>query len=255
MTAKKTTGKILIQDVVKEVLNDMNIYSLENYIRYLKFAIRGYTKLNLFDLTNFQVAYLTMSDVGTVDLPRDYVDYTKIGYKGINGTIYILGLNNEMYLNRSTECGLPINNVLGGSMDETSDYFYFVPHTINGCRTDALYGLGGGFADSYYRVDKENDLIQFSNKVPGGEIILEYISSGISVNGSTYIPLQAVEAVIAWIHWKRKQHTGTFNFNEIESAKRVWEEERNAVRDFENAFTFQEIMDVFYESYKQTTKR
>jgi len=255
MTAKKTTGKVLIQDVVKEVLNDMNIYSLENYVRYLKFAIRGFTKLNLFDLTNFQVAYLTMTDVGTVDLPRDYVDYTKIGYRGLNGITYILGLNDDMYFNNTVECGLPINDVLGGIADDISDSYYFLPHTTNGCRTETLYGLGGGFADSYYKVNRENDYIQFSNKVPGGEIILEYISSGISINGSTYIPLQAVEAVIAWIHWKRKQHTGTFNFNEIQSAKKVWEEERNALRDFENAFTFQEIMDVLYESYKQTAKR
>ena len=113
----KTKGFVTLQSIVKDVLNDTGIYSLENYLRYMRFAVRGCTQLHLYDLNSVEVAFLDQSDVGTITLPDDYVDYTKIGVCDNRGNIYILGLNENMCLSRTEECGLPVNNLLNGSVD------------------------------------------------------------------------------------------------------------------------------------------
>ncbi|MBU0846811.1 hypothetical protein KKH23_06430 [Patescibacteria group bacterium] len=251
----KIGGFITLQQIVMDVLSDLGIYDLSNYTRFLKWAARGYTKLNLYDLSNIEVVRLTMSTVGTVTLPDDFIDYTKIGIEDSRGNVYVLGLNDDMILNRTEVCSQSVNSYFNSESDTAVlDGYIFAPYFNDG-EYVTLYGISGGFADSYYRVDRERGYIQFSSSVPNGTVILEYISSGISVKGNTYIPREAQETIIAWIHWKYRDFSPQYNLSQVAMAKQTWIEERHELRDFVTIPTMQEIQDVFYESYKQTIKR
>lgn len=244
---------ITLKDIVDEVLNEMNVYDEHDYLRLLKIAMRGFTDLSLYDMGTIRVAYLTMTDTNAVELPRDYIAYSKIGIC-IGGNIWTLGLRDNICLQRTERCGLKINEL---SSADTSSYatVSYINHTKNGDVVTGLYGLGGGFNVSYYREDKERGIIQFHGSVPQSEIVLEYVSNGISADGVTLIPEQAKEALIAWVNWKRKISDPQYSGNQIAMSKMEYLEEVEKLRAFEHSFTLDEMMDVFYESYKQTPKR
>jgi hypothetical protein len=235
-------------------MNDLGIYNKDNFKRYLQWAIRGFTQLNLYSLESFNVAYLTMDEVGRVTLPDDFIDYTKIGICK-SGKIYTLGLNDDLCMSRSEECGVPLNDSFNAADDTLPAGYYFVSHFRGDNYIPALYGLTGGFAESYYRVDRKRGEIQFSSSVARSEIILEYLSSGVSLTGSTYIPRQAQEALIAFVHYKRVEFDPVSPMNLKQFHKQEFDEEFNKLNSFEHMPTAQEIMDALYKGYKATPKR
>lgn len=256
---------------VNTVLAELNDYSTTNYQKYLQLAIRGYRQLRLFTLPSIKVEYLTVNtDNNTVDLPYDFVDYTKVGLcRG--GTVVTLSLNESLCLPRATcKCGDSLSSVLNstGTPDESilQNFFsvqgsafnygyFFASHFRNGQYVGEMYGMGGGFNEAYFRIDKQRHQIAFSDAIQGGEIVLEYISNGIEADGSAVIPVQAVETVIAYIHWQRLWHNPKVPMNEKILKKENYIEEETMLRHFEFAPTIDEIMDTFYASYKSSPKR
>ncbi len=245
---------LTLKDIVDDVLNEIGTYDEHEYLRYLKLAMRGFTRLNLFHMSNIRVAYLPVSDINTVTLPSDYVAYTKIGIN-VNGNIWTLGLNDKMAFAREESCGLRINELADVTDVSTYSTCSYIDHTKDGVRVTNLFGIGGGFNVAYYRVDREMGVIQFQGGVPQSEVVLEYVSNGIKTDGVTIVPVEAREAIIAWIHWKRKINDPKFTINDRLSSKQEYLEEVNELRCFEDSFTLDEMMDVFYEGYKQTPKR
>lgn len=248
-------GYITLQQIVMDFLSDKGIFDSENYIRYLKWAARGFEKLGMYDLDSVQVEFLTINDNGVAVLPEDYIDYTKIGLIDDDGTIINLGVNEDIVYNRASECGNPLNDYFDSSNDtDVLDGYYYVPYYDDSCGYKTLYGLSGGFAEGYYRVDKAMRQIQFNSIVPQQTVVLEYISSGVKARGNTFISREAKEPIIAFMHWKDKQHNGG-TINEVAQAKQFFDEERKEVRDFILLPTAQELQDVLYSGYKQTLKR
>ena len=251
----KLKGFVTLQNIVSNVLNDKNIYSKENYKRYMQWVIRAYTQLNLYNLDSIEVDYLTMSDSGAVSLPDDYIKYTKIGVCS-SGRVVVLGLNKDLCTPRGAECGIDINDYFNSSdPDIVSDGYYFAPHYRSGSYIPKLYGYTGGFAESYYKVDGERRQIQFSSSVNRNEIVLEYISSGISLSGVTYIPRQAVEPLIAFCHWQEAKFDAKTPVTKLRELKNDYLEEETKLTFFENAPTIQEIQDAMYSTWSQTPKR
>lgn len=229
---------ITIQKCVYDVLNDLGSSDENQYTRFLQFALRGVTHLNLHHINSFKRATIAVSSINTVQLPDDYVDYLRIGIC-INGKIWTLTRNDKICLPDTMDCGE--DDAAVESADEYLPYFH--------------YGASGGVNYVGYRVDKERHRIVFDGTVPSNSIILEYISTGISQEGTTYIPIEAREAVIAWIHWKRTEHDTTLP--EVAKARYFanYCREVRTLEQFQKSFTLDDLMDVIYSSYRQTPKR
>jgi hypothetical protein len=251
MSEQKLPGYVTLQQVVYNYLNDINNYSKENYKRLFQWAIRGYTDLNLYHLDTISVAYLTPNiDTGVCNLPDDFVRYVKIGYND-NGTIKVLGLNNELALVRDESCGEVSNPDYGTSTDEANTDLAvpFVPHFYGDTYVPALYGLNGGYAEAYYRIDKERRLLIISNAVTGSEIILEYVSSGVSLSGATFIPREALEPLIAFLHWQDAKFNPKLTRGDRQDAKQDYHEAVNKMRFLVHKPTKEEFLDAIYSGF------
>ena len=110
-------------------------------------------------------------------------------------------------------------------------------------------------APGYFRIDREDRVIRCDRTPPGGKIVLEYNSTGVSIDGATYVPRQAVEPLIQWVHWKRKKEDPEFTRGDRADAEQAFYKEEEALRAYEGAPTIQQIQDVIYESYTQSIKR
>jgi hypothetical protein len=261
----KTEGLVTIRYIVMSVLNRLEDYTMKSYKRLVQITIEGFTELNLFHLKqSLEVVYLHMSTAKTVQLPADFIDYTKIGIP-LNGKLRVITRKDSILLPRTfDDTGLPVGNTDADPAQEDqgiSNAIFFSDHWRNGQYIGGLYGLPGGIDRAYYRIDRENRLIVFSGTTPRSEIVLEYISSGVKTDGSSLIPREAVPALRTYLLWQMFENDEKPGINpkivayEKERRKKEHFEEVEALRSFQNAFTADEWRRAIYSTYRQIPKR
>jgi len=247
----KTTGTVNLRYVVMSILNRMKDYSMRNYKYIAQIVIEGFTDLNLFHTTNIEVVYLYMDEAKTVNVPADFIDYIKVGVP-YNGKLVVLTKDPNILLPREFQDGKDVGNIDATSVNSLS---YFVSHFKDGKFIGGLYGLRGGINQAYYRFDKERRMFVFTGDIPNSEIVLEYISSGVSLSSATVIPRQAVKPLMSWTFWQMVEFDRKTPGNEKERRKRLYYEDVEELRSFEFTFTIDEYKDAMYKTFKQSPKR
>lgn len=250
--SKKTKGTTTISAVVASVLNRLRDYSMRNWSFFEQVVIEGYTELNLWHLNNIEVVYLRMSEAKAVSLPCDFVDWTKIGIP-INGKLRVITNHKQILLPRTFEDGETVGNTDSGEKSDVN--IYFIDHVRSDQYQGGLYGVPGGVDQVYYRFDRERRQIVFSGSAPRSEIVLEYISSGVNLEGGTVIPIEAVPALRAYALWQNVENDSKTPMGEKMRKKQQWEEEVEKVRFFQSAFTKDEYLRNAYKYARQSPKR
>jgi len=254
LVSPKSPGLVTIRYIVMSILNRMNDYTMRNYMRLAQIAIEGYGELSLWHLNTLEVVYLRMNEAKAVSLPADYVDFLKIGIP-INGKLKVLTQHNQILLPRTFEDGEPVGNIDAPSTVDAASLVYFSDHFRGGQYVGGLFGMPGGIDDAYFRVDRESRLIVFSGSVPRSEIVLEYISTGVKVDGGSLIPREAVPALRTYVLWQMIENDPRVAANAKERAKRNHEEEVEALRSFQSIITPEVYKRMLFSTYRQTPKR
>jgi len=162
---------------ISQIINDFQLimddtsYDKEAQAYQIRLlALQGLRELK-FDLE--QEVKTTTFSVGSglqVTLPDDFVKLLRVGYKNSADEFVTLGYKSNLSLDSSVTAKLSQD-----PYDENNPYF----HTDMGRK----YGVGGGQnVLGYYRVNRNDNTINFSSDVSGQLVFIEYISDGI---GST----------------------------------------------------------------------
>lgn len=236
-------GLITLKDIIANVMLDLGPEAREGeYARMMQWAIRGYGELQEFHLNYLKETELTISDISTVTLPTDFVAFISIGIP-INGRYWTFTRDDKILSPQTMDCGEDALNE-----DNGENVVFGAGGYISG------YGVPGGRNDAYYRIDYANNRIILNQNINRSTVILRYITSGVSLEGETYVPRIARECLIAWIHWKRIQHDSRVARVDKESARRDYYEEVNKLRDITGP-SLEEIYDAIYETIMQVPKR
>lgn len=243
---------VSIQHVVRNYMNERN-YNMSQYKRLVQVAIRGFSNLNMTELRSVSTFYGTPDESGQIFLPPDYVDYCAVGYL-MGSQVYVLSRNKSLYINKDTVNG-GVSNVSETDGDEV--FYVFGNHYRNGAFVTTLFGARGAYTEQYFNIDTENKILQVSSLVPRSEMIIEYVSTGVSLNGNTYIPRYAEQALIEWLYWRdaKGKPFGNQTRGVIADSKQDYVEEVNILRDIQTLPTFQEAMDAIYSETRQSPKR
>jgi len=162
---------ITIDDIVNNVAltigDDSYLTGSLNYqLRLL--ALQGLKELSFDMLQEVKSIQLAVSSTGTITLPNDYIKYVKIGILGSDDKVHYLGKQDNLNLVSGA------TSTDSNDIDDDPAYFYGI---------GGRYGVGGGTNhNGYYRVNKEDNTISFSSDAIGKNIILEYISNGITLS-------------------------------------------------------------------------
>lgn len=253
-------GFVSLDYIVRNVLVSLEESSLNRYQTYLQYAIRGFRELNLHASNTLKIAYLPILSNKAVNLPSDFVKYTKIGVC-VNGRIVLLGLDDSLCLNKDfNDCGDALEiaiapNVPNDTLTAYNFGYYFLDHYHNGQYVGGIYGLGGGYNGmGYYRLNPEANQIQLTSNIPSTEIVLEYISDGLNPDGSASIPKETIEAMIAYVHWKRVQNNPKMQ-QEAELRRRDYIVEYNKLKHFTLSFSVQEYLQMIRTYVHSAPKR
>lgn len=244
MSNLHTPGYVPLQQVVYEFLNEIGDYSEKNFFRWLNVAARGFAKLNMTRLESYQVQYLTVDKKSfSAVLNPDFVDWIKVAVVDGN-TVKVLARNKDILVNDEQN---------GATVDDGQ--FFFAPHMYNGQRITGMYGVSGGYSSPTFNIDKERGIIRFSSHIPTNIVLVEYISSGLSSTGATYIPYKAVDPLVEYLYWRhRKADPKATRGQELDS-KQDYLEAVEELSFYENLPTRQDILMAFYSGSGQGAKR
>tara|TARA_R110000824_G_scaffold311311_3_gene498486 strand:+ start:3400 stop:4137 length:738 start_codon:yes stop_codon:yes gene_type:complete len=240
---------VTLDEVVKSLLIQQGDSTEHKYMQYLDIAIRGLKELTFDILQQVKTETLTVNDNLTVDLPKDYVNYTRIGQCKSHGRIETLGYDEYLCIqNKVDYCGDPDAHDFSGETRVSGG------NSRNGELTGGWYGRGGGYRNGYYRIDREKNQIALSSELAGESIVLEYISDGSRVNGDMKVNALAEESLRAYMWWKLLQRKSNVPLGEKEAARRDWYNEKRLARARIVNFTPDQAWRISRKQVKQSPK-
>ena len=244
--------------------NNANGMLVRNY------ALRGIREMS-FDIQkrikSLKLAVNAVND--TVELPDDFVDYTKIGIVGGDGLIYVFGENKNLAapLKYNTDAaGNAIDSdsdgvfdrvdakTDGASTSSSSNYeCYTFRNFLYGGNIGRAYGAGGGNYSGEFRVNFEQNRIELSSSSGYSEIVIEYIADEArSSNPSIHI--YAENALRSYMYFRLIERKANVPMGEKARARQEYYNERRLANARLKSFTKEEALKTIRKNFKQSPK-
>ena len=157
-----------------QLMMDDTSYDKEAQIYQLRLlAMQGLRELTFDVEQKVKTSSKTVTSSGLqISLPTDFVKLLKIGYKNSSNEFVSLGYKSDLSLDAT------IQSVINDDYyDENNPYY----HTDIGKK----FGVGGGKNSlGYYRLNRNDNTINFSSDVAGKTVFIEYISDGTGITDS-----------------------------------------------------------------------
>jgi len=195
-----------------------------------------------------------------IPLPHDYVNYVRISWVDEKGRLHPLAVDNSSNLAKAylqdndyeylydsegdILQGSHIQDTTSTSSLEDNEGIPTTNHNTPNFNTD----LSKIFKNGSYKVDKNRGIIQFSSKVDGKTIVLDYISDGLFQRDDSEIRIHkfAEQAAYNYIFWNLIAHNRNVPANRIAMAEKQWWNARRIAK--------RRISPIRYEELRQVMK-
>ena len=248
---------VTLDEVVRSVLIEEGQYTNHKLLQYTDYAIRTLKELNFDILQEVVAAELYPNDLNSTryDLPKDFVDYTRIGVC-VNGRVLPLGsMPDFCTVEKYDECGYVINAVPNTRVKTPVDSIYWFDNIKNGEFIGKRFGnRGGQSTHGYYRIDKEANQLVAGSVVAGSPIILEYITDGSTDKSDIKVHSFAEEALRLGIRMRSIRMKRNIPQGEKEAARRDYYNEKRLARARMKNFTKAEAMQMARKGVQSAPK-
>lgn len=192
---------IKLEECINQYIDESE-QGIHKYFKLWNIAYRAMDELGLDFFYQVKSVKLPVNANLTVNLPPDYLQYTKAGILNAKGEIIPLSYNNKL----TTYAGQ-----LPDRIEKTQDKSLWSWYNFNnliwynywdGQNFVQLYGIPSGapFIGSF-KIDNANGIILLDECYTWEYLMLEYTASP-QQDGDYYIPVQFREAVISYLRWK-----------------------------------------------------
>jgi hypothetical protein len=203
--AKDTAKWVPLSEIIYQYIDQARL-SNSDYRRLWTAGIRGVEELGM-DVYSFpKTAKLAVNANKTVNLPSDYVGFSKVGVLNAKGEVATLRRNvalTSYKINQSDRTDSNTDNTTGNTY-RLQDLAYV--NYFDGARYVNIFGAGAVLNNAGdFNISEEDGLIFLQNDYDFDYVILEYLSSP-SDDVDYKVPVQIREAVLAFIAWKDIEH-------------------------------------------------
>jgi len=245
-----------LDQIVREYIIERGEDTEHSYPRLLQLAVNGLRELNMDISGSNKMVVLSIKDDMTVDLPSDFINYTRIAICGSHGELMSLGHNPNLCKPRyADDCGnITHKQSTVGNHNIPVYIDNIASHYRNGEMVGRFYGEGGGYnANGQYVLDKERGVIQLSS-VSAEEIVLEYIADITKIDGSFRVHPYIIETLKAYMAWSSIRRKRAESAQEKELARRDYYNERRIASVRFNSFTMEEAKATIRKAFKLSPK-
>ena len=264
---------------LQQVINDFMI-SLDgnDYAAHVSdsavknFALRGLRELGFDMLKVIRSLKLSVNTSNnTVELPDDYVDWSKVGVVGGDGLVYVLGENKNInYSQKYSETGGQTydsdrdglneredskgatNGTAGGTTDDGFGSYVFRNY-VYGNGDGQLYGYGGGRYQGEFRVNLDQNRLELKSNSDISDVVIEYVADEAR-SSNPQVHVYAEEALMSYMYYKMIERKAAVPANEKARARSEYYNERRKANARMKSFTKEEALKVIRKNYKQAPK-
>jgi len=225
--------------------------SLSRKIQFMSWAIIAYRQLQLKAFKQLKAENLPVSDINTVDLPSDYVQYTKVGVQ-VGDKIVQFSSNNNI----ATIFELDDNG------NEMANRFVAESFLLNGTNTNNyladrfwISNFGSLPVRDFFRIDLASNRIILSAPIPSKTIYLEYITDGLECVEETIVHPMAYEVIRCYIHLQRANFSRSGNGSDRQYLSLKYQSAIDAFRVGTLDSNIQDIIDISNRYYALGAKK
>lgn len=212
-----------LDQLVRSALADKQ-YPIHWYLQFLTYGVDALRELNYDSLQNVKSVRLPVNSYKAAFLPNDFVDYVRVGNE-IGQYINTWGEKQNSY-NRLNKFDAQGNKTAYGDIEAQNgilpnnwEGFWYTNYVNDkGEHLGRIFNNFNGFRDSFVILRERNE-IQLDTSYTGTEIVMDYISDGMSLSASNAIHPYAVAAIKAYIFMKLKEHGRQYSLSERQVAK------------------------------------
>lgn len=212
-----------LDNITRSALADRG-YSMHWYLQFLTYGVDILRQLNMDVLQNIKSVRLPVNNYKAATLPVDYVDYIRVGNE-TGQYINPFGEKRDSFnrLPKFDANGQKISygdiEAQNGILPNNWEGFWYTNYINDkGEHLGRIFNNFNGFRDSF-AIIRERSEIQLDTSYTGKEIVMDYISTGMTVDASNNIHPYAVDAIKAYMFWKMKEHGRHYNIAERRDAK------------------------------------
>jgi len=212
-----------LDNIVRSALADRG-YPMHWYLQFLQYGIDAFRMLNFDVLQNVKSVRLPVNSYKAVTLPCDYVDYIRVGNE-LGQYLNPFGEKRDSFnrLNKFDANGnkIPYGDIEAdtGAIPSNWEGFWYSNYTNDkGEHTGRIFNNVASFRDSFV-ILRERSEMQLDVSYTGAEIVLDYITDGVSSDATTSIHPYAIDTIKAFIFYKMKEHSRAYGVGERQIAK------------------------------------
>jgi hypothetical protein len=238
-------------------------------------ALRGIREMGFDVSRKIRSLKLTVNSTNnTVELPDDFVDWSKVGVVGAGGLIYVLGENKNLNYSQAYDAGSGVKaptsatavdsdgdgvydriddkNVTADSLSGVNgsfrDYYYGAQ-----VAQSAIYGAGGGQYKGEFRVNLDQNRIELGTGSGISEVVIEYVADEArSKNPSVHVYLEG--ALMSYMYYRIVERKSSVPSNEKARARTEYYNELRKANSRMKSFTKEEALKTIRKNYKQSPK-
>lgn len=190
-----------INDCVTAYMDESE-QGVNKQFKLTQLAFRAMDELGLDFFYSIKTAKLPVNANLTVDIPSDFINYTKIGVLNAKGEIITLQENNKL----TTYADLFPTRLEQTQDDSILNWAYpyngVFTNFWNGSTFGNLYGVPSGapFLGSF-KIDRDNGVVILNETFGYEYLMIEYVSMP-TPGQPYYVPIMFKEAIIAYLAWK-----------------------------------------------------
>lgn len=230
-------------------------YPIHFYMQFLKYAMDAHREFTFDTMQNIRSIKLPLNEYNAIPLPVDFVDWVKVGLANGQSVRPLAQGDGYNRLNNYDDAGNPALYATPSTIAENALPMYEEAINLNGEAVGRQFGYMGGNNPNTFKVLRERNggEIQFDISA-SGDIILDYISDGLSADADSQIHPYAAAAIEAYINWQMKENSRAYNMGEKEQAKQLYDYEYRTLRGRLMSFTLTDLRRVLHQNYSGTIK-
>jgi len=259
VSVEQIINDIILTSDGDDYANNANGVVLRNY------ALRGIREMGFDIMKRIKSLKLSVNaSNNTVELPDDFVDYTKIGVIGSDGLIYVFGENKNQNMAMKY-----VTDAAGNKIDSNNDGVYdrvdakttrssgqenyTFRNFLHQGNVGRAYGMGGGLYSGEFRINFEQNRIELHSTAGYTEIIIEYIADEArSENPSIHI--YAENALRSYVYYRLVERKANVPNSEKARARQEYYNEKRLANARIKSFTKEEALKTIRKNYKQSPK-
>ena len=203
--AKDTAKWVGLAEVIYQYLDQSKQTNAE-FRRLWTVGVRGVEEMGMDVYSTPKTVKLVVNENKTVNLPSDYIGFSKVGVFNAQGEVSTLRRNRNLTsykINQLDRTSSNTDNTTGNTY-RLQDLAYV--NYFDGARYVNIFGAGAVLNNAGdFDIAEEEGLIYLQNDYDFDYVILEYLSSPAD-DVDYKVPIQVREAVLAFIAWKDIEH-------------------------------------------------